>query len=299
VSAQTEAPSVPRSAAAGAPTEVEGLAAADVGTVSAAHYALMQEYVDALIYVRNCLAAGTRPVGGNLVRSHINRRLNELEAAYIYRGQVAPPGDETEWYGSVLSSLRELRGTLPSHSAWRTIKGFTSTTAAIVIFIITVVTSVVTAEKLVELPKLFASAVSAVGGFAGLAFETAPALALGIIYPVIHAYIFGFYDKRRVLLGSDTDLQVVKVVTGRRPRGRNVYELEDKLFGALGLVKERETQRDGQLVWLVISVIWFLWWIPLLFETSSVMWMILAALAVVIVGSTSFLHWRANKRRYA
>jgi hypothetical protein len=278
---------------------VRDVTTGEFSSVTAAHYALMREYVEALIYVRNCEAAGTNAVGSNLVRSHVKQRIGELETAYIYRANSElPDSDEGKWYGSTVASLTALRETLPSHSAWWTIKGLASKLFGFALAVVGLVTVDRIAE--LELPKQLPNFVHSVTDSLGqdIVPLAGPAIVTAIVIP-LQAYIWGFYAKRRVLLGNEDDVQILRRKAGSRPDGRNIYELEDDLFRTLGLVKRRETQRDKDFLWTIVALIAVFWWVPLLFDTPPEVWAFIAAFALVALTCAAFIHVRAAKRVFA
>jgi hypothetical protein len=228
----------------------------------------MREYVDVLVFFQNCEAKGQGGVGVNLVHAHIKQRLGELETAYLYKMQaLATDSEAVPWYRSALESVREFHEALPSHSAWQMFKGLVSKIWKVAIPI----AGLITIAGLKDLRDRAGPVVNRAMDALGSDFiqDWASLLVIWLIYVPLGRYVVGFYEKRRALLGNDSDLQIRKMTSGKgmRPDGGNVYKLEDTLYTALGLVKRPEGQRDEGLLWMVSLLLLFVLGVAFFFDS--------------------------------
>ncbi len=187
-----------------------------------------------------------RPILKLYVESHIQRKLNELGAAYTQELFLLSEKDKPQWVREYVESYSTLSNTLTS---WVSIKGFFTSIIALVV-------AIYGAQNIGEFIQL---AVEAIRGVSWL--QLSPENIVSLIRPYVTFslyylpliavfFIISFFFKRLLF----------------KKQGSNIYAIEDKIFQKLGREKRKEVAIDYLLFALLFSflpllIIVFIMWI--------------------------------------
>jgi hypothetical protein len=158
-----------------------------------------------------------RPLVHAFLGSHIDRRLRQLSRFYLYATDLTDPDSElSKWLPKAREELEVRRATIVGWSSWKPL------------------------SQLVGVPTLIAAA-AALGGLSG---DVAAIVVSAIGAVIAYGLIFGgssFRYKRSMFLGS--------------PSGEtsNTYQLEDKVWGLLGIRKQPEPSLDRVLGGIAVA----------------------------------------------
>jgi hypothetical protein len=173
--------------------------------------------------------SGRAPMARALVRAYVVKRLGELRTAYQYHMETLSEDDPgVPWLKDVIGALDDLRSSLSKKTPVSTSRGWATAGFSIA--------SAVGITKLVSTQTKHVS-LDAFG------WEWIGLPALYLVGLIIFMTLVSFYMKRKVLLGSDAVADQPKTAEPLRD-GKNVYELEDRLFSLLGFSRSPERQLD-------------------------------------------------------
>jgi hypothetical protein len=228
-----------------------------LGTLKAAHYELLAAYADALaLATRLDESESVRlSFAPRFIRSHIRAKLNELITPYTYLGESTANEHEKEWTDEAIKSLERFRDGIPYRSLGVVMGLILAKLRTWILAVVGVIGGLKLAEK-------YGDSVAKRVTESGF-MEDAAWIAIGVLWtPLLLVVMFagfwvaGFYGKRDVFLGSTQDVIGLKRATSEnRPRaGKNIYELEDKVFKELSYGKTKEHGFDVVVAGWVVFV---------------------------------------------